>query len=186
MSLQKPQQNLESIRESSPETLKVDLALEIKEERNAKYTELITSIDKKYGGKYEFAANILKRYIKNEILALSVNDNVVDFTTIADEINSTVTKFNKFFDSMLRNLSNSDFAKKLGLKSASIDAGKVLESAVYNGVTNKYQMAILKIYSMLKFSLGGDQNFYLTDIFEEEIKALPLEKILKKFDQLMT
>lgn len=184
MSIEKPKQNFDSKVEHRQETLRVDLALEVKEAKNQEYLELISFIDKKYAGKYEFAANILKRYIKNEILAQNNRDGSADFSKILGVIDQNVEKFGKVFDTMLANLSNNDFAKKLGLNSASIEAARVVESASYAGVTNKYQMALVKIYSLLKFTKSSEQNLYLTDTLEEEVKSLPLPEILKKFDQI--
>ncbi len=167
--------------EKTKEQKNVDFALDAKSETIKSYTEIISGIEKKYAGN-KFAENIIKSYLKNEITKVaSVNGTA----TISETLKNTVVKYGKFFDYMKANLNNYDFAKKLGLNSSNSDPNTIVSTAIRNaGVTNESHKAILKFYATMRFQSYNVPNIYLTDIYEEEIKQVPLPNLLSKFGEI--
>lgn len=180
MSFEKAKQSIE--RNDKQKT--VDFALDAKSESARVYTEIIDSLDERFKG-YEFAKNILKRYIKNEITKAASENG---FASVASTLKKNAEKYGKFFDYMRSNLKNNDFAKKLGLRSASVDPDKIVPTAVRDGGVTGAHKAIVKYFAIMRFMQMPDpidQNVYVTDTYEEEIKEVPLPTLLAKFAELV-
>lgn len=176
MDPEKPKQNIEADVEAQKHNYKVERALEATGVQKEAYDKLIDKIDSRFGDKEIYAGNLLKSYIKKEILASGKNN----FPKLYPELERNTERFIKMCDQIGIHLNDDAFAKSLGIRTGT-QAGRLAEQARDKGVTSPEQMAIVKLYALTK----GLQSTELISAYESYIKALYLPDILDKFDEIL-